>query len=175
MQTATPSASTAPVGTRYGLLTGLVTVIITFGIYALQVEQHPVARFATIVVLIVGIILAQRNFKAQNAGFMSYGQGISVGLTVSGMVGLLSAIFMYVYMNFVDPDLMTRIMEKARADMEAKGSMSDAQIDQAMAMSAKFTTGPIMLAFTVLGSILIGLIISLIASAFTKNPQPEFE
>jgi len=175
MQTATPSVSTAPVGTRYGLITGLVSVIITFGIYALQLEQQPVARFATMVVLVVGIILAQRSFKAENAGFMSYGQGLGVGLTVSGMVGLLSAIFMYVYTNFVDPDLMTRIMEKARADMEAKGSMSDAQIDQAMALSAKFTTGPIMLAFTVLGSILIGLIISLIASAFIKNPQPEFE
>jgi hypothetical protein len=175
MQTVTPSVSTAAVGGRYGLLTGLVSIIISFGVYALQLEQNPVVRFLSIAVLIVGIILAMRDFKRQNAGFMSYGQGMGVGMTVSGIVGLLSAAFVYIYTTFVDPEVMTRIMDKARADMEAKGSMSDAQIDQAMAMSAKFMTGPFMLIFTIVGSLIMGLIISLIAAAFVKNPQPEFE
>lgn len=173
--TTTATASTTAVGGRYGLLTGLVSIIISFGIYALQLEQNPVVRFLTMAVLVVGIILAMRNFKEQNAGFMNYGQGLSVGMTVSGVVGILSAIFVYVYTTFVDPDMMMRVMEKARADMEAKGTMSDAQIDQAMAMSSKFMTGPFMLLFTVLGTILIGLLISLIAAAFVKNPKPEFE
>jgi len=174
MQTATPSASTTAVGGRYGLLTGLVTVIISFGIYALELDQNPVIRFATIAVLIVGIILAMRNFKLQNGGFMGYGQGLGVGVTVASVVGVLSAIFTYVYTTFIDPEVMTRMMDKARADMEAKG-MPDAQIDQAMAFSAKFTTGPVMLLFTLLGSIIIGLLISLIAAAFVKNSKPEFE
>jgi hypothetical protein len=174
MQTATSSASTTAVGGRYGLLTGLVSVIISFGIYALEMDQNPVVRFVTLAVLVVGIILAMRNFKAQNGGFMSYGQGLGVGVTVSSVVGVLSAAFTYVYTTFVDPELMTRIMDKARVDMETKG-MSEVQIDQAMAFSAKFMTGPVMLLFTFLGSIIIGLLISLIAAAFVKNPQPEFE
>jgi hypothetical protein len=175
MQTITPTASTTAVGGRYGLLTGLVSIIISFGIYALQLEQNAAVRFLTMVVLIVGIILAMRSFKEQNAGFMDYGQGLGVGMTVSGVVGLLSAAFMYVYTTFVDPEMMTRVMDKARADLEAKGTMTDAQIDQAMAMSAKFTTGPFMLLFAVVGTLVLGLIISLIAAAFVKNPKPEFE
>ena len=175
MQTTTPHVSTAAVGGRYGLLTGLVSVIISFVIYALQLEQNPVVRFLSIAVLVVGIILAMRDFKRQNAGFMGYGQGMSVGMTVSGVVGMLSAAFMYIYTTFVDPEVVTRMMDNTRAEMEAKGSMSDAQIDQAMAVSAKFMTGPFMLVFAILGSLLIGLVISLIAAAFVKNPQPEFE
>ena len=175
MQTVTPSVSTAAVGGRYGLLTGLVSIIISFAVYALQLEQNVIVRFLSIAVLVVGIILAMRDFKRQNAGFMGYGQGMGVGMTVSGVVGLMSAAFVYIYTTFVDPEVMTRIMDKARADMEAKGSMSDAQIDQAMAMSAKFMTGPFMLIFTIVGSLIMGLIISLIAAAFVKNPQPEFE
>jgi ABC-type antimicrobial peptide transport system permease subunit len=175
MQTATPSVSTTAVGGRYGLLTGLVSVLISFGIYALEMEQSSAIRFLTTAVLIAGIILAMRSFKLQNAGFMGYGQGIGVGVVVSGVVGLLSGIFIYVYTNFVDPNVVTRMMDKARTDMEAKGTMSDAQIDQAMAWSAKFTTGPAMLAFAIVGTIVIGLIISLIAAAFVKNPKPEFE
>jgi hypothetical protein len=175
MQTITPSASTTAVGGRYGLLTGLVSVIVSFGIYALQLEQNAAVRFLTMAVLVVGIILAMRSFKEQNAGFMDYGQGLGVGMIVSGVVGLLSAAFMYVYTTFVDPEMMTRVMDKARADLEAKGTMTDAQIDQAMAMSSKFTTGPFMLLFAVVGTLVLGLIISLIAAAFVKNSKPEFE
>ena len=175
MQTATPFVSTTGVGGRYGLLTGLVSVIISFGLYALELEQQPVLRFLTIAVLVVGIILAMRNFKAQNAGYMGYGQGLTVGLTVSGVVGMLSAAFMYVYTTFVDPEVVQRLLDKARVDFEAKGSMTDAQIDQAVEMSSKFMTGPIMLVFALLGTLVLGLLISLLVAAFVKNPKPEFE
>jgi uncharacterized membrane protein YraQ (UPF0718 family) len=106
---------------------------------------------------------------------MGYGQGLSVGVVVSGVVGLLSGVFIYFYTTAVDPSVITRMMDKARTDMEAKGNMSDAQIDQAMAWSAKFTTGPVMLAFAIVGTLVMGLLISLIVAAFVKNPKPEFE
>lgn len=161
-------------GLRYGLLTGLVSIIISFGINTMHLEASPV-RYLTMAVLVAGIMLAQRDFKQQNAGFMGYGQGLNVGTVLSAVVGLMSAAFTYVYTAFIDPEMMTRAMEKVRADMEAKGTMSDAQIEQAMAMSAKFTSGPILLIFVVFGSILIGLFISLITSAILKNAKPEFE
>jgi uncharacterized membrane protein YraQ (UPF0718 family) len=175
MQTATSSVSTTAVGGRYGLLTGLVSVIISFGIYALELEQNSAVRFLTMAVLVGGIVQAMRSFKEQNGGFMGYGQGLSVGMVVSGVVGLLSGVFIYFYTTAVDPSVITRMMDKARTDMEAKGNMSDAQIDQAMAWSAKFTTGPVMLAFAIVGTLVMGLLISLIVAAFVKNPKPEFE
>jgi hypothetical protein len=175
MQTATPSASTTAVGGRYGLLTGLVSIIISFGIYALELEQNSAVRFLSIAVLVGGIVLAMRSFKEQNGGFMGYGQGLSVGMLVSGVVGLLSGAFVYLYTTAVDPSVITRMMDKARADMEAKGTMSDADIDQALAWSAKFATGPFMLLSIVLFTLFFGLLISLIAAAFVKNPKPEFE
>lgn len=174
MQTATPSVTTTAVGGRYGLLTGLVSIIISFGVYALELEQNGAVRFLTIAVLVAGIALAMRNFKEQNGGFMGYGQGLSVGMVVSGIVGLLSGAFVYLYTTVVDPSVITRITEKTRVDMEAQG-MSDAQIDQAMTWTAKFTTGPFMFGFTVLFTLLIGLLISLLVAAFVKNPKPEFE
>ena len=175
MQTTTPSASTTALGGRYGLLTGLVSIIISFGIYALELEQNSAVRFLTMVVLVGGIVLAMRSFKEQNGGFMSYGQGLGVGMVVSSVVGLLSGAFAYLYTTVVDPGVITRMMDKARADMEAKGTMSDAQIDQALTWSAKFTTGPYMLLFSVLFTLILGLLISLVAAAFVKNPKPEFE
>ncbi len=174
METSTTPASTASVGMRYGLLTGLVSIIISFGLNVTQMEASPL-KYLTSVVMIAGIILAQRDFKQRNSGFMEYGQGLGVGVVASTVIGVLSAIFTYIYTAFIDPAIMTRALEKARTEMEAKGNMSDAQIEQAMAMSAKFTSGPILLVFIIVGSIVIGLIISLITSAFIKNAKPEFE
>lgn len=171
--TTTP-ASTTSVGLRYGLLTGLVSIIITFGLNVTHMEASPL-KFLTTVVMVGGIILAQRDFKQRAGGFMSYGQGIGVGVITSAVIGVITAIFTYIYTAFIDPEIMTRAMNKARADLEAKGSLSDAQIDQAMAMSAKFTSGPILLVSIIIGSIIIGLIISLITSAIIKNTKPEFE
>ncbi|MGI4871854.1 MAG: DUF4199 domain-containing protein [Janthinobacterium lividum] len=165
--------SPVAIGLRYGLLTGLVSVIISFGINALHMENSP-AKWLTLPVLVGGIFLAQQEFKKRNGGFMSFGQGLGIGTVLSAVTGMLSAIFSYVYMTFIDPDMMARAMEKVRTDMEAK-NMSAAQVDQAMAMSAKFTSGPIVLVSVVIGSIIIGFIISLIVSAFVKNEKPEFE
>lgn len=166
----TPSA----VGIRYGVLTGLVSIIVTFGLNIAHLEASPL-KYLSSVVMIVGIILAQRDFKQRNSGFMSYGEGLGVGVIVSAVIGVISAVFTYIYTVFIDPEILTRAMEKARADMEAKGNLSDAQIDQAMALSSRFTSGPILWALIIIGTIVIGLIVSLITSAIIKNSKPEFE
>lgn len=124
--------------------------------------------------MVVGIVLAHKSFKNMNGGFMSYGQGLSIGTIVSGVTGALSGIFSYIYMSFIDPDYMNRVMEITRSRMEEKG-LDDAQIDQSMAMVSKFSGGPLTIVFGILGALLFGFIISLIISAFTKHTRPEFE
>ena len=174
METNTTPVSTTSVGLRYGLLTGLVSIIISFGLFASHQEISPL-RYATFAVLIAGLVLAMNSFKQSNQGFMSFGQGVGIGAALSAVVGLLSGIFSYVYMNLIDPEVVGRMTEKIRADMEAKGGMSDEQIDRAMAMSSKMMNGPFMLVAALLGSILIGVILAMVVSAFIKHAQPEFE
>ncbi|HEX8327834.1 MAG TPA: DUF4199 domain-containing protein [Hymenobacter sp.] len=169
----TPVTSTS-VGLRYGLLAGLVSIIFSFGLYAAKMENSPL-KYVGSVLLVVGIVLAMREFKASNHGFMSFGQGVGIGALVSTVVGVLSAIFAYVYFNIIDPTIVERMMEKARTDMEARGGMSDEQIDAGMAMAGKFMNGPMMMLIVVLSSVLLGVVLSLIISAFIKHSKPEFE
>ena len=166
--------TTTSVGTRYGLLTGLISVIISFGLFAVQMEQSSL-RYVSFLVLLGGIVMAMRYYKENNRGFMSFGQGLGIGTVLSAVVGALSAIFTYVYMNIIDPEVVGRMMDKARADMEAKGNLSDEQIDQAMTIAGKFMNGPIMLAGVILGTIFFGFILSLVVSAILKHSKPEFE
>lgn len=171
--TATPVTPSA-VAIRYGLIIGLISIIISFGLSTAGLDQTP-AKWLTTVVLLVGIWLAHSNFKQQNAGFMTYGQGLTIGTVLSAVVAVLSVVYTYVYVTFLNPDFAKPILDKARADMEARGNMSDAQIEQAMNWTAKFVDGPMMLTFIVVFVILTGFVASLVIAAITKNPRPEFE
>lgn len=166
-------ASPVSVGLRYGLLIGLVSVMVAFGSFSLQLQENWGVRLLSIAILVLGVVLAQREFKKQNAGFMSYGQGLGVALVAGCVVGVLSAVFIYVYITFISPEFQQLLLDKAREGMEAKG-VADEQIDQAVAMTGRFMM-PIMVGSALFGAVLQALIIGLISSAFVKNAQPDFE
>ncbi|QNP51020.1 DUF4199 domain-containing protein [Hymenobacter qilianensis] len=90
--TSTP-VSTTSVGLRYGLLTGIVSIIYSFILLAANLEQNTALSLLGIVILIGGIFLAHKNYKENNGGFMSYGQGLGIGVILSLVSGLLGAFF----------------------------------------------------------------------------------
>jgi len=175
MQTATPTATTSSVAVRYGLLTGLVASIFMFVTFATGQESNQALSWAGLIIPIGGILLAHKAFKQLNAGFMSYGQGLGIGVLLTLVSGIVGSVFSYAYRTFIDPDLTSRTMEAMRAKLEASGNASDAQIDQAVSMASKFSTGPIALVIGIVSSVIIGLLLSLVIAAITKNPKPEFE
>lgn len=170
---ATPVTSTS-VGLRYGLLTGLVSVIFSFILFVTHADQSP-ARWLGLVILIGAMVLAHKAYKQANGGFMNYSEGLGIGAFMSGVSGVISTAFSVVYMKFIDPEYMSRMADTARANMETKGGMTDEQIDQGVAMMQKFSTTGWMVLFGVVGSVLGGLLVALIVSAFTKHSKPEFE
>ncbi|KAA9327004.1 DUF4199 domain-containing protein [Hymenobacter busanensis] len=172
--TTTPAVTPSSVGIRYGVLLGIVSIIFSLLLFMTNSDQSPL-RWAGLLISVAAIWLAHGYFKKHNGGFMSFGQGLTIGLVMSVVSGVLSSIFSYIYMTFIDPSYMERLMEKTRTEMEAKGTMSDEQIDQAMSMMNKFSGGPMTLVFGILGALIIGLLISLIVSAITKHNRPEFE
>lgn len=172
--TSTP-VSTTSVALRYGLLTGVVSVIYSFILLATNLEQNTALSLLGLIILIGGIFLAHKTYKENNDGFMSYGQGLGIGTLVSLISGLLGGIFRYVYLEFIDPAAAQRVLDQTRAKLEEAGNMSDAQIDQAVQMSQRFSSGPVGLVALVIGSVIIGFLISLIVAAVTKHNRPEFE
>lgn len=169
-----PQPSVTSVALKYGFITALVGVVYTLIIMVADLGDNRWLSGLSYLILIAGIMLAMKQYKAINYGYMSYGQGLGIGTLVSAIFGLLSGIFVWLYTTFVDTDYMNRMMEKQTEALLDQG-MSDEQVEQAMAMTENFQGPLAMILGGLVGAVVIGFLLSLILSAIMKNNRPEFE
>ncbi|AEI50207.1 DUF4199 domain-containing protein [Runella slithyformis] len=168
METQTTTARTA---LKFGIISGVAGIIFMTVLYVSgQAANTGLAWLGTVITIIV-MVLAMKEFRTLNGGFMSYGQGLGIGTLMAGISGFLSAVYSYIYQEFIDTTLRQQILDKVREDLENRG-MDDAQIEQAVEMTQKFSSPGITFAIGVIGSIFIGFIIALIISAIMKKDKP---
>jgi hypothetical protein len=170
----TSGTSVKSVAIRYGLLTGFVSVIYSFILFVGNLSENKILSSLSYVILIVGIILAHKHFKRENGGYMSFGQGLGIGSLLSVILGVMSGIFMYIYMKFIDSSFLERMREMQVAELE-KRNMSDEQIEQAMAITDKMMGPEMMVVWAIVATLLMGFLLSLIISAITKRTRPDYE
>jgi len=164
--------TTLQTGIRYGVILGLISIIISAISFLANIEQNTIATVISVVITIAGIYMAHKYFKDEGDGFMSYGQGLGIGTLASVVAGALGGIFSFLYLSFIDDSPLKKAMEQQRIKFEEQG-MGDDQIEQAMAMAEKFSSPLMALIFSIVFSLIFGFIISLIVSAITKNVNPE--
>jgi hypothetical protein len=129
-------------------------------------------RWIPTLVLAAALIVFCINYGKQQNNEVTYGKvfgyAFKIALFVSIFIFLYSLLSSYV----IFPEMKDQLLEKARADMEAKGGLTEDQIDAGMAMTKKFIQ-PIPLAiFAFLGTLLFGTIAALLGAAFTKKSEP---
>ncbi|MCE7069371.1 MULTISPECIES: DUF4199 domain-containing protein [Dyadobacter] len=167
-------ASTARVALKYGVLASVVIMIYSTIINIAGLSQNKMLSSLSFVFMVVAIVLAMKNFREKNRGYMTYGEGLGLGTLVSAVMGLLSSAFSMFYMQFIDNTLLTQGMDQVREDMERRG-LDDSQIDQAMELSQKVMSPGVVFAIGVFGYIVMGLIISLVVAAIIRREKPVFE
>lgn len=165
-------ASIKSVGIKWGLILGILSIAFFMVGIALGDPNMTALRWLSILVIIVVIVMAHREYKNNGDGFMTYGQGLGLGTLVAAVSSVISAVFSYVYIKFIDDNFMENSRQMQIQEFEKQG-MTDEQIEMAVEMSARFTTPEMILVIGIVFGIFIGFIISLIVSAFTKNNNPE--
>ena len=81
-ETATPAGDKRSVGIKYGLISTVVGIV--FFLVLRFAGQNPfVFKYGWVVSLLSTIVLlylAHKEYKSDNNGFMSYGEGIGIGV-----------------------------------------------------------------------------------------------
>ncbi|MBL6448032.1 DUF4199 domain-containing protein [Fulvivirga sp. 29W222] len=166
--------SVKQVATKYGLILGVISIALFLVTVFAGLIGNQAMQYVGYIPTIILIIYAHKEFKSEGDGFMSYGQGLGSGTLLVLIGTVISTVFFYVYVKFIDSSFMEIVREKQLEGMQEQG-MSEEQIDQAMAMASGFMTPEFISVIAIFMTVFFGFILSLIISAFTKNSNPDLD
>jgi peptidoglycan/LPS O-acetylase OafA/YrhL len=171
--------TTTQTALKWGAIAGVLIIIISTIGYVFKIETNTtyttsISILYYLVFPVLFMILGMNEFKNDNGGFMSYGQGLGIGAMMGGVAGLISGIFSFLYLTFIDNSVMERMKELQITKMEEQGLSSD-QIEQSMEIMKKFSSPGMVMVFSMIGLIVVYFIISLVVSAVQKKEKSVFE
>jgi len=156
-----------------GLLLSLVLMVLGLigGFAHLQFESW--YKWLPTLIQTIAIIIFCIQFGKQQTGTVTFGKVFGYGFKVSLVVSVLMVVYTMLSVFVIFPEFTDQALQQARAGMEAKGNLTEDQIDQGMAFTKKFFQ-PIPLAiFAFLGTLFFGTIAALLGAAFTKKSEPD--
>ncbi|MCB9033864.1 MAG: DUF4199 domain-containing protein [Chitinophagales bacterium] len=157
-----------PIAIKFGIIGSLASILVTIVLFFAGMQLETWAKWlSTLVMLIVLVVGIKTVRDSQND--TSFSTLFKSGILMSFIIALVSVLFFYIYVNFIDANFMHAVMEVSRQKMEAKG-MTEEQIEQAMEMSSFFISPTFMLIMSFISTMIFGLLISIVSSfAFKKD------
>lgn len=165
--------STARIALKWGVITSVIIIVYSVFLFmtGLQLKNNSLS-YVSYLFLLGGIILALKEYRTLNNEFLGFGEGLGLGTLMSAVTSLISSIFSFLYVTFIDTTIMQQVMDMQREQMEARG-MTQEQVEQAMEMVGKFTSPGMIFVIGLLAFIFFGFILSLIVSAVMKKEKPQ--
>ena len=159
-----------PIAYSYGLYLALVSIVVLVIMYVANLEKNWALSIASSLASIVIFVYGIKTFKLKNGGFLSLGDAIKVGLAIAVIGGVIAAIYAYIHYAYIYPEFIEITKEQAYLQItEQNPDMSADQIDKSMEISSLFMTPMFFSLSTVIGTLIFGLIVSLIAGLIMKK------
>ena len=163
---------------KWGLITGMVYVIFSLisnllglqesGGVGLMLAYNTVLMVVSFFTIYMGV---KETRDELNGEFFTTGQGFLTGLKITLIATLIATLFTFIYIQFIDPEMIDRMTEMTEEKWDEMGVPEDQR-----EMGRKFqgwTSNPIFLAAFVAFSVLMwGAIKSLVAAFMLKKNPP---
>ncbi len=164
-------SSIMPIGIKYGVLSAVISIVYTLLLYVTNLFLNSSLGFLSVVITVLLLVFACREYKTNNEGFMALGTGFKLNMLVMVLSSIPSALFNYIYTKYIDTTISETTKNFQRAQFEKQG-MSDEQIEQAMSMAASFTSPEFILMAGLGGGLFMGAIIAIVV-AFAMKKVPD--
>lgn len=158
----------------WGLVLGIALVLFSlvpyiFGVYTLPKSLGLLQWL----VIIGGIVIGQIKHRDDDLnGYISYGRAFGVGMLVMIWATIIYGVYFVCLVKVIDPQYVEKVVEAQAETLYAAG-YTEEMVEMAISVSSNMSP-MVMFVSAVLGNALLGLIISLISSAFVKREQPIF-
>jgi hypothetical protein len=152
-----------------GLIMGLIGVAYSLVMYFLDMTLNRNQGYFLLLILIVVLYLLVKSYRDNYLhGYMNYGQAVGAGVIIFLYYSIIAAIFLYILYKFIDPGLVAKQLASTEEMLEKRGMTQEA-LDAAMNIQKKIIKPGIMAPFSILGSMITGVIMSLIVGIFVRK------
>jgi hypothetical protein len=166
-------ANANKVATKWALIYVLTAIVITYIIQFSNLDPNSSVKYLSYIPFIAFLLLAQKEYKDQLGGYIKFGDAFSAGFRFALYSGILLAVFIYVYLAFLSPEVLSKAMEAQRDKMTEQG-LSSEQIDKGIEIGKKY--GAIFGAVgAAIAYAILGVIIGLIGAAIFKKERSAFD
>ncbi|MFT6749151.1 MAG: hypothetical protein ACJAQ1_001083 [Flavobacterium sp.] len=157
-----------------GAILGVASVLFALIMYATgnHLKPHWSASIINAILFIGVIVYGIKQFKTANENFLSWGQGVKIGVGIAILAGLVVVIYNYLFMNFIEPEFMSQLME-VQNQMYLDQGLTEEQIEAANKIGKTFQTPGIMASVGIISYAIGGFIIAAIAAAIMKKSEEE--
>ncbi|MDP5120405.1 MAG: DUF4199 domain-containing protein [Spirosomaceae bacterium] len=167
--------STARIALKWGIISAIISIVFTIVLYTFDLWKMVwIAAAFGVAVTVVILVLAAKEFKSLNNGFMTFGEGLGMSMLIIVVSGLISNAFNQLYVNVIDTSIKGKITDM-QEEMYVKQGLSEEQISMAMEQLERFNNPSMQFLFSMLGTLFFGFLLSLIISAIMKKDRPVFE
>jgi hypothetical protein len=155
----------------FGLITGAVLILYSLILFLAGLHTNRSVGYFGYVILIGGMVWGTLEYRKKHlGGFMTYGKAFTSCFMIGLYAGLILAVYMFIFTKFIHPGFIQEMLDISRqAIYESNANMTDEQVEQALEISAKFMSPPMMAVWTFLGYLVASAIIGLLASIFLKK------
>jgi hypothetical protein len=157
------------IATKWAVIYVVTSIVITYLFQFMNIDQNSGVKFLGYIPFVAFLFLAQKEYRDQLGGFLTFGQGFSAGFRYAVIAGLMLAVFIYIYLTFLSPQILDQSIASQQDKFKEQG-MSAEQIEKANEIGKKYGS-LIGASGAAIGTAVIGAILSLIGAAiFKKEP-----
>jgi len=160
------------VAMQNGLLIALALILYNLLLYVSGMLENILMGYLGYFIFIGGLVWGIKSYRdKQLGGIISYGEALGSGTLISLFAAIILAVYIFVFFEYIEPDMMENQMDKVAEDLYEQG-ISDEQIEMGMKYSRMFSAPWVLALGTVMSYVFFGFLFSLIISIFLKK-KPE--
>ena len=158
-----------------GIYVGIALIIISLIFYVADVYTAKWPGFISYAVLFAGIGYSIYLYRDNHLnGFITYGEGVSLGFLTGLFAAILAAIYTFVFMHFLGDGMIQEMLNATEESIITKRpDISDEELDMAMKWAKKMMQPGWMTLMAFLANAFFSFIFALIASIFVKKEETQ--
>lgn len=152
-----------------GLILALAGIVFSLVMFFFDLSLNKTAGYINIPIQIAVLYFLLKSYRDNFMhGQITYGQSVGAGVVIFVYASIIIAIYTYIQYTVIDPGLISKQLAMTEELMVKRGAPQTA-IDAGMAIQAKVMKPAIIAPLSILGTMISGVIFSLIVSIFIKK------